>query len=103
MTTTVWMMAEVEHDTVTGHGCAQTAKALAEDALFAYIEKTQQTAKDAGIKFRRPLAPAIAFVGNLSKGFEAYGPYDEFDEAAFIHGGEEGWIMELRDTLDPED
>jgi hypothetical protein len=39
--------------------------------------------------------PFIFLKGNLSEGFEAYGPYRNFDEASAAHEFEEGWVMVL--------
>jgi len=33
--------------------------------------------------------------GNISDGFEAYGPYLDFDDACGVNEGEEGWVMSL--------
>jgi hypothetical protein len=39
--------------------------------------------------------PVVFLTGNLSEGFEAYGPYDNMDDACNAHEGEEGWLMTL--------
>jgi hypothetical protein len=38
---------------------------------------------------------AIFLAGNLSDGFEAYGPYSDLEEAFLNHPGEKGWGMTL--------
>lgn len=38
---------------------------------------------------------AIFLRGNLSDGFRAFGPYEDFDTAAAAHEGDEGWILSL--------
>jgi len=40
-------------------------------------------------------APFIFLKGNLTEGFDAYGPYRNFDEASAAHEFEEGWVMML--------
>lgn len=35
----------------------------------------------------------IFLMGNVSDGFEAIGPYDNADECALAHDGDEGWMM----------
>lgn len=37
----------------------------------------------------------IVMAGNLNEGFCAYGPYEDFDEAAEASEGAEVWIMSL--------
>lgn len=39
----------------------------------------------------------IYLAGNISEGFEAYGPMDSFDDVCEIFDGMEGWVMELKD------
>ena len=41
----------------------------------------------------------VLLSGNLSEGFQAFGPYDSFDEAAMSNENSECWIM----TLNPSD
>lgn len=39
--------------------------------------------------------PFIFLQGNLTEGFDAFGPYKSFDEASAAHEFEEGWVMTL--------
>lgn len=39
---------------------------------------------------------AIFLAGNVSEGFTAFGPYEDFGAAADAHDGEEGWVMTLQ-------
>ena len=38
----------------------------------------------------------VAMVGNLSEGFEVFGPYQSFDDAAEAHPGSDVWIMPMQ-------
>lgn len=42
----------------------------------------------------------IALVGNPTQGFDAYGPYQDFDAAAEEHVGPDVWIMTLEGGYD---
>jgi hypothetical protein len=37
----------------------------------------------------------VFLAGNMSEGYQAYGPYDDIGFALDIHEFEEGWVMEL--------
>jgi len=37
----------------------------------------------------------IFLKGNLSEGFQAFGPYEDWDECFKIHENEDGWGMTL--------
>lgn len=41
--------------------------------------------------------------GNLSEGFIAFGPYENFDAACDAHDFEQGWIMTLNEAATPDD
>jgi hypothetical protein len=45
----------------------------------------------------------IFLVGNLSKGFEPFGPYDDFDVMSEVHDNEEGWGMQLLPAVKKEE
>lgn len=38
----------------------------------------------------------VALVGNLSEGYVAFGPYENFDDAATNHPGPDVWIVEMK-------
>lgn len=45
----------------------------------------------------------IVLEGNLSDGYTACGPYENFDEAAVVHEGREAWILPLNQVLEEDD
>jgi len=45
------------------------------------------------------LAGCVVMIGNLTTGYEAYGPYQTIEDAWEAHGGEECWILNLNEPL----
>jgi hypothetical protein len=46
------------------------------------------------------MEPCIYLAGNISEGYEAFGPFENFDEACEAFDGVEGWVMELKNPKD---
>jgi len=47
------------------------------------------------IRHYEELIMYIMLEGNLTEGFKAYGPYDDWADASDFHSHCEGWIMEI--------
>jgi hypothetical protein len=51
--------------------------------------------------------PYVVLVGNLSDGYQAFGPYPDIELAFEAHGGDECWMMQMQTPIifepSPED
>lgn len=50
-----------------------------------------------------PQAMTVALVGNISEGYDAVGPFTDFDEAARWAEGRESWIMNMQSPYEEFD
>lgn len=94
MKTKILLVAEIEHAEPKSGQSVAVVKILVQEALDAFREAVLP-GQNYGITLYQSPDPHVALIGNLTEGFRAVGPFEDFDEAAEVTDGVDSWIMTL--------